>query len=245
MQSQPAARTVASELERVFSSLLREDIRITAAGRTDTGVHATGQVVSFTTQTAFPFARLAIAANSDLPKDVSIREAHVCERSFSARFSASERTYVYAFYNLPSRSAMFDRYAYHVWRPFDIERFRAAALPLLGEHDFRSFCSTVPAGYPTTRTLRKLEIEAMGGGILRVEIRADGFLHRMVRTIVGTLLECATGRRDPRSIAAVLDARDRTKGGLTAPAHGLYLAGVRYGDGFDSFKEPPVTARAP
>lgn len=241
MQVQPNARSVAGELETVFSQLLRHNIKITTAGRTDTGVHATGQVVSFKTATAFPFEKLAIAANSKLPRDVSVRDAHPAAQSFSARFSAVERTYVYAIYNAGQRNALYDRFSWHFWADVDLDRFNTAARALIGEHDFRSFCGTLPQSGPTIRTVRYLHATRVGD-VIRVEVRADGFLHRMVRTVVGTLFECASGKRDSDAIPRILAARDRAAAGATAPARGLYLAGVRYDDGFDSFQEPALLA---
>jgi tRNA pseudouridine38-40 synthase len=241
MQFQPSVRTVAGELERVFSKLLREPVKITSAGRTDAGVHASGQVVSWKTGAAFPFDRFAIAANSELPRDLSVRAVEIAADDFSARFGAVERTYVYAIYNVREPSPLLARYAWHLWTRADLDAFLEGARYLVGEHDFRSFCGMLPERGPTIRTVRKLEAQRKGD-LIRIEIRADGFLHRMVRTIVGTLAECATGRRDPSSIPQVLDARDRSAAGLTAPPQGLYLAGVRYADGFDSSAEPPVTA---
>jgi tRNA pseudouridine38-40 synthase len=234
-------RTVAGELEKHLASLLRHDVKLTAAGRTDAGVHATGQVVSLKTEAAFPFERLPIALNSALPKDVAIRDVAVVPESFSARFSAVERTYVYAIFNHPEPSPLLARYAYHVWAPMNLGRFMEGGQHILGEHDFRSFCGMLPESGPTIRTVKLLKAERFED-IVRVEIRADGFLHRMVRTIVGTLVECATGRRDPASLPEMIQSRDRAAAGLTAPPQGLYLAGVRYRDGFDSFKEPPITA---
>ena len=216
-----------------------EPVKIAGAGRTDTGVHASGQVISFTTSRAFPFDRLAIAMNSNLPHDVSVRDVAVVDSQFSARFSATERTYVYGIYAQRDRSALLSHRAYHVYRTLDLERMRAAAAHLIGEHDFRSFCGMLPEHGPTIRTVRSLRIEEMGPYV-RIQISADGFLHRMVRTVVGTLVECGTGRRDPNSMPAILAARARSAAGLTAPAHGLYLAGVKYTDGYDSFREPPL-----
>ena len=241
LQYQPAVRTVAGELERVLSGLMRHPVKITAAGRTDAGVHATGQVVSFKTGAAFPFDRLAIALSSTLPGDVSVRDVCIVDDAFSARFSAAERAYVYAVYNAREPSPLLARYAYHAWRPIDLGVFNEGARHLIGEHDFRSFCGMLPESGPTIRTVKMLDARR-SGDLIRVEIRADGFLHRMVRTIVGTLVECATGRRDPAKIPAILEARDRAAAGLTAPPQGLYLAGVRYKDGYDSFREPPVTS---
>ncbi len=233
-------RTVAGELERALSKLFASAVKVTSAGRTDTGVHATGQVISFKTDAPFPFERLALAANTELPADLAIRDIAIAPEDFSARFSAIERVYVYVILNRRERSPLFGRYAHHVWLPVGIEQMKAAAAHLIGEHDFRSFCGMLPESGPTIRTLNGIDVRR-AGDLVRLEIRADGFLHRMARNIVGTLIECGTGRRDPATIPEILRASDRAAAGLTAPAHGLYLAGVRYRDGFDSFREPPVT----
>jgi tRNA pseudouridine38-40 synthase len=215
---------------------------VTGAGRTDGGVHATGQVVSLSTQTRFPLERLLLALRGVLPADLAVRAAHVAAEGFSARFSALERTYVYAILNRPVPSALLTRYACHIPQRLDLGALRAAGARFVGEHDFRSFATAAP-GSNTTRTVRLLSIEPRGE-LLRIEIAAGGFLHHMVRTIVGTLIECGSGRRDPADLPKVLAAGDRSAAGSTAPAHGLYLAGVRYPDGYDSFTEPPLTRRA-
>ena len=177
--------------------------------------------------------------NSSMPHDVSVRNVAVVPEPFSARFSARERTYVYAILNRADRSALTAHTAYHVYAPLDLERMREAASALVGEHDFRSFCATLPEGGVTVREVRTLAIE-QHGDFVRLQISANGFLHRMVRTIVGTLVECGTGRRVPDSVRMILEARARAAAGLTAPPHGLYLAGVKYEDGFDSYAEPPL-----
>lgn len=238
-QWQPGLRTVAGVLEASLSRLLAEPIKISAAGRTDSGVHASGQVISFSTGRAFPFERLAIALAGTLPPDVSVREAAVVSADFSARFSALERTYVYAIDRRRERSALATRLAYQVWRPIDIARVEAAIPALIGEHDFRSFCGVAPESGVTVRRVTQLVVE-IRGDLIRIEISAGGFLHRMVRTIVGTLVDCGTGRRSPADLSAILAARSRQAAGHTAPANGLYLAGVRYGDGYDSYSEPPI-----
>ncbi len=219
--------------------MMNEPVKISGAGRTDTGVHASGQVVSFATARPFPFHRLAIALNSSLPHDLSVRDVTIVPPTFSARFSACERTYVYAILNQRDRAALLAHRAYHVYAGLDVERMRDAAQHLLGEHDFRSFCGVLPESGPTIRTVKSLTIEEHRP-YLRIQISADGFLHRMVRTIVGTLIECGAGRREPDRMPQVLQARERAAAGLTAPARGLYLAGVTYTDGYDSYKEPPL-----
>jgi tRNA pseudouridine38-40 synthase len=225
-------------LEGALSQLFGEPVKLTGAGRTDSGVHASGQVVSLSTPAPFPFERLLVALQGVLPADLSVREAAILPEDFSARFSARERTYVYAILNRRTRSGLLARYAYHLPHALDVNAMRAGAAHLLGEHDFRSFAAAAPQER-TVRCVRRLSIEPRGE-LLRIEIAADAFLHHMIRSIVGTLVECGTGRRVPDDVAAILAARDRSAGGPTAPPHGLYLAGVRYADGYDSFAEPPI-----
>jgi tRNA pseudouridine38-40 synthase len=224
-------------VESALSRLFGAGIKLTGAGRTDSGVHSSGQVISFATDRPFELERLPLALNALLPPDCSVREAAEVEPGFSARFSARERTYVYAILNRRQRSALLARYAYHVPRRLDLAAMRSAAGHILGQHDFRSFCAADP-GEPTVRTVNRLKIEARGE-LLRIEIAADGFLHHMVRTVVGTLLECGEGRTAADDLPAILAAADRTKAGATVPGRGLWLAGVRY-DEYDSFGEPPL-----
>lgn len=202
-------------------------------------MHASGQVVSFSTRRGFPPERLTLALGGLLPPDCSVREATQIEGGFSARFAARERTYVYIVTTRRERNALLARYAYHVARPLDLAAMRAAAACLVGEHDFRALIPS-SAG-PSVRTLSRLEIERRGD-VLRVEVAANGFLRHMVRAIVGVLLECGGGRREPQELAEGLKS-NRPIGAATAPAHGLFLAGVRY-DGYDSFAEPPLWPRS-
>ncbi|HTZ56237.1 MAG TPA: tRNA pseudouridine synthase A, partial [Candidatus Acidoferrum sp.] len=144
-QAQAKGRTVAAELERALGELLEEPVKITGAGRTDSGVHASGQVISCITSRSFPFERLAVALNATLPHDISVRDASVVDPGFSARFSARERTYVYAILNAGDRSALLAHRAYHVYRHgLDLDAMGDAAAQLIGKHDFRSFCGVLP-----------------------------------------------------------------------------------------------------
>ena len=239
-QWQPESRSVAGVLAGTLGQLFGEPVKVIGAGRTDSGVHASGQVVSFKTEASFPFERLLVALRGSLPPDCSARDAALVDEDFSARFSARQRTYVYAILNRPQPSALLTRYAYHHPQALDLMAMRAAAAALVGEHDFRSFCAAPPER--TVRSLRRLEIEPLGE-LIRIEVAADGFLRHMVRTIVGTLTEVGTGRRDPGEIGRILAACDRAAAGGLAPAEGLYLAGVRYAGGYDSFAEPPLLRR--
>lgn len=231
-QYQPGVRTVAGVLEATLSRLFDEPVKIAAAGRTDAGVHAVGQVISFSTQRDFPFERLALAANSLLPLDVSVREAVRVPAGFSARFHARERRYTYLIVNRAQPLATLRRFSHHEHRALDIVRLRQAARDLVGTHDFVSFCGVLPNDGNTVRTIRAVEIEDEPP-LLRLHFAAQGFLHRMVRVMTGTLLEIAVGRREVDAVPALLAARDRTAAGPTVPPQGLFLVGVGYAD-FDS-----------
>jgi tRNA pseudouridine38-40 synthase len=232
MQFLPGMRTVSGEIERVLSRLFAEPIKISVAGRTDAGVHAIGQVISFSAHDRFPIERLAIALNSNLPADVSARDAARAEPRFSARFHAIERRYTYVALNRRAPSAVLRRFAHHEYRSVDLERMRRAALTLIGEHEFRSFCGGPPETDSTIRTLHELIVEREGD-LLRFHFRGSGFLRRMVRIITGTLLEIGVGKIPLADLTGILAARDRRLAGPTAPPEGLYLTGVRYPD-FDS-----------
>jgi tRNA pseudouridine38-40 synthase len=163
-----------------------------------------------------------------------VRDASEVESGFSARFSARERTYVYAVLNRRERSALLGRYAYHVVRPLDLDAMRAAGACLVGEHDFQALVAGC-AG-PAVRRIARVGVEPRGE-LLRIEVAAKAFLRHMVRALVGALLECGGGKRGPAELAQGLRT-NRPIGAATAPAHGLFLAGVRY-EGYDSFAEPP------
>jgi tRNA pseudouridine38-40 synthase len=228
-QFQPELRTIAGELEKTLSRLFAMPIKVTCAGRTDAGVHASGQVISFTSHDAFPIGRLAIALNSALPRDLTARDATIVERSFSARFDAIERRYVYRVLNRPHPSAVSRRFVHHEYRPIDDDRMRAAAAHLVGEHDFLTFCGVFPESGTTVREIAEIAIERAGER-LDFHIRGKSFLHRMVRIVVGTLLDVGAGKTQPYDVAEMLAARDRRVAGPTAPAHGLTLASVIYPD---------------
>jgi tRNA pseudouridine38-40 synthase len=233
-QYQPGLRTVCGEVEATLSGLYAEPIKLTTAGRTDTGVHATGQVVSFAAQRAFPIDRLALALNARLPPDISARDAAIVVDGFSARHDALSRTYEYLIVNRLAPSAAIGRFTHHVWKPIDPVRFERAAADLIGEFDFIAFCGVLPVRGPTVRAVLSVSLERRGE-LARIRIVGDGFLHRMVRIAVGTLIEIATGRRDSGDIPRIIASRDRKQAGYTAPACALFLCGVRYPE-FDSYR---------
>ena len=234
----------------MLSRLFDRTVKVTAAGRTDAGVHASGQVVSFRSHDSFPIDKLSIALNSALPADLSARDAARVPADFSARNSALERRYLYAVLNRRDPSATLRRFAHHEYRPLDVPRMREAAAQLLGEHDFVTFCGVLPQRGRTVRTLHAIDIER-DGDVVRLHVSGAGFLHRMVRIVTGTLLDVGAGRRCVRDVGAMLAARDRRAAGPTAPAHGLCLVDVVYA-GFSSAGRadnlaaglPPFTRRS-
>jgi len=222
-------RTVAGELESACSRLFDRPVKVTVAGRTDAGVHASAQVVSFVSHDAFPIDKLTIALNTSLPADLTARDAARVEPNFSARLSALERRYTYTILNRRDPSAVLRRFAHHEYRTLDLERMRAGAAHVIGEHDFVTFCGVYPDRGGTVRTINAVELER-DGDILRLHVRGESFLHRMVRILTGTLLDVGAGRREPDEVATMLAARDRRSAGPTAPANGLSLVDVRYAD---------------
>ncbi len=229
-QRQSDLPTVAGELDRALTTLCGHPVTVVGAGRTDAGVHALGQVCSFSTDADLELRRMPIALSGMLhAQRISVLKAVERPQGFSARHDALARTYLYRILNRLSPSPLHERRAFFVRSRLDIERMRGAAASLTGEHDFASFCVQPPDGGRTQRTIERLEI-ARDGDFVEIEITADSFLHQMVRIIVGTLVEVGRGKRDPASMNAILAAKDRAAAGITAPAHALYLTGVRYAE---------------
>lgn len=227
-QKQPGCRTVQSEVEAAFAAVTGCEGKVTAAGRTDRGVHATGQAVSIETAAeTLPSKKLFIALNAVLPSDISVVSVRRVPDSFSARFAAKEKTYTYRILNRPARSVLEGRKAWHVIRPLDISAMRTAAGILKGLHDFSAF---EVAG--STQINKKCRISSIAimrrGDIVTCVLTADRFLYKMVRCIVGTLVEVGIGDRSPASVASILKSGDRRSAGKTAPGHGLFLTRVHY-----------------
>jgi tRNA pseudouridine38-40 synthase len=225
-QRQPGVPTIQAAIEAKLQRVTGETITVTGAGRTDAGVHATGQVIHFRTAGSIPTDRLAVALNSLPPFAIVAREPRVVPDAFHARFDASGRAYRYLLLD-GEPSPFLRRYTHRVAALGDLGRLSEAARHLVGRHDFASFCA---AGAEVAHTVRHVTEVALrrSGAVVVVEIAADGFLHSMVRIVVGTLLEVAAGRREPEEVRAILAARDRTAAGPTAPARGLFLTRVTY-----------------
>ncbi len=204
--------------------------RLSVAGRTDAGVHAAGQVVSFEAPEGSDPARLQRSVNGMLGPEVVVVAALRAPVGFDARFSATGREYRYRIDTAAHPDPFTARYVWHRPGGLALAPMRRAARDLTGEHDFASFCRTRRNERSTVRTLRRLSV-ASREGVVTITAEADGFLHQMVRSLVGTLVDVAVGRLDTLAMAAVLAARDRSAAGRLAPPHGLTLERVRYGRG--------------
>lgn len=234
---QPGLATVQGRLESALATIFRTPVAIVGAGRTDTGVHALGQVVSFAPPEPVEVAGLAQLARSLdalAGEGIVVREARLVRAGFSARFSAISREYRYRIVDGPVAPLFLERFAWHVPGTLDAAAMRTAAEHLIGEHDFKSFCVAQSAeGKPTVRRLDAIEIvreEHLGEQCLMLRVVGSGFLHSMVRVIVGTIAEVGAGRRSPDTVAAALAACERSAAGATAPAKGLTLWRVGYPD---------------
>jgi len=226
-QLQPNAPTLQGVVETALATVLRHPARVHAAGRTDAGVHARGQVATFRSERVLELRELRNALNALTPPDVAIREVAVVPESFDPRRDATARVYEYRIWNQPWRSAFWHRFTWHVPRALDVPAMRLAAAALAGEHDFAAFRAADCDSASTIRCVTHSGVtEAENGCIYRVQ--ANAFLKHMVRTIVGTLVEIGTGGRPYAAMAEILAGGDRTLAGATAPPQGLVLVAVSY-----------------
>ena len=227
-QVQANADTVQARVEEALGRVLREPVRIHGAGRTDAGVHARGQVAHFATPNPLPLRNIREGTNTYLPPDIAVLRAEEVPRSFHARYDARGKVYRYLVFRREVPSPFWRHRAAHVPFPLRRKKMAAAADLLKGTHDFTAFAA---AGRPVrdgVRNISRIAISAQGF-LLRFEFHGDGFLYKMVRNIVGTLLEVGNGRIEPARVSEILASGDRTLAGPTAPPGGLYLVEVLYG----------------
>jgi tRNA pseudouridine38-40 synthase len=226
-QTQPGGGAVQDALEPALAAIAGAPVGVTAAGRTDRGVHARLQVVHFDTDAARPTSAWVRGANALLPDAVAVLWSREVDAEFHARYSAVSRTYRYELLNRAVRPALAASHVGWFHLPLDVARMREAAAHLLGEHDFSAFRSSECQAKTPVRTLHALGIEARGERIELV-LRANAFLHHMVRNIVGTLIYVGKGKHPPSWAAEVLRSRDRSKAAPTFAAEGLYLEKIQY-----------------
>lgn len=231
-QSQSGVRTVQDCVEYALSRVADYPVRVVTAGRTDTGVHATGQVVHFDTGSSRSGYSWIRGANSHLPADVRVLWVRPVPENFHARFSALERGYRYVLYCSTSRPAILGDLCTWVYYDLAVHPMQEAAALLLGKHDFSAFRAAGCQARTPSRTVRRVAL-SRSGPWLWLDITADAFLQHMVRNIVGTLMAVGRGERGPDWFKQVLQSADRTRAGAAAPPEGLYLTEVRYPAEFD------------
>jgi len=226
-QFQPKGETIQSVLERAISTFLGKPTRVTGSGRTDAGVHALGQVANFFSDKDFNAYRLQRALNALTPQDITVKAVELVPDTFDARRDGRARVYEYRILSRATPSPFHLNRAWHMHDRLDVEAMRQAISCLLGEHDFSSFRA---AGCDAAHPIRKVYRVSLDprDDLLVFTIEATAFLRHMVRNIVGMLVQVGQGLRTPRSFSEVLQARDRTKAGKTAPACGLFLVEVKY-----------------
>jgi tRNA pseudouridine38-40 synthase len=227
-QIQPNSDSIQEIIEKALLTILKKPVRLIGAGRTDAGVHALGQVAHFCINTPLDCQRSGYALNGMLPHDIRIKELDQVDASFHAQYSAISKEYHYNLWLEKTIDPFYRLYRHHVYDPkFSVALLKEAACFLLGSHDFTTFANIGGSVATTVRTLTRIDLVLQEGGI-RLEFEGDGFLYKMVRNIVGTLLEVAKGRRRPEEIPALLAAKDRRKAGPAAPPQGLFLIKVNY-----------------
>lgn len=219
--------TIQGKLEKVLEKLEGREVEVIGAGRTDAGVHALGQVVNVKLESKINEEMLLQYLNQYLPEDIAVLSVKEVPMRFHSRLNATEKTYLYRIYRSEIPNPFIRKYTVTITEELDIEKMRMAAELLIGEHNFKSFCSLKKSKKSTIRTLYSITIEEIEEEI-RISVRGNGFLYHMVRIIIGTLLEVGTGKKKPEEIEQILEKRERQAAGKTAPAHGLFLKEVKY-----------------
>jgi len=220
-------QTIQQKIETLLSRILEENIEIHGSGRTDNGVHAYGQVAHFDTSQVIEEDKFIAICNEMLPQDIVFKQITKVDSQFHARLSAKSKKYVYKIWNSPIPSALYRKYIYHVNKPLDLTAIERAISYLVGEYDFSSFTANKSKKKSMLRRINGIEIK-QDGEVLEFIFDGEGFLHKMVRIITGTLVEVGLGEKTPEDVANILKQQDRKLAGHTAPSHGLYLLEVKY-----------------
>lgn len=229
-QVQPNGLSIQEIIQKAIATILRCDVTLIGSGRTDAGVHALGQVAHFHSPIPLDLYRFYGSINGLLPSDIRIKEICEVPLEFHSQYSAKTKTYYYHLYLERVQDPFRRHYSLHVREKIDLSLLKKAAKCFLGTHDFTSFANEAHRGSAANdpiRTLQRIDIIEEAGGV-RLELQADGFLYKMVRNIVGTLLEVASGKRCIEEIEAIFAAKDRRRAGKAVPPHALFLASVDY-----------------
>lgn len=232
-QIQPEAPTIEMCLDKAIHELTGENVHVTGASRTDAGVHAYGNVAVFDTESRIPGDRFTFALNRFLPDSIVIQDSWEVSVDFHPRHCNTRKTYEYRILNTAVPLPQKRNFTWHVAGSIDIEKMKEAAAYIVGEHDFKSFCCVRTQAESTVRTIYSLEVLQEGSEII-IRIKGNGFLYNMVRIITGTLIQVGKGRFMPEYVKQMLEAKDRTVAGQTAPPQGLTLVGIEYVDNDDA-----------
>lgn len=221
--------TVEEVLNQALRELLDEEISVIGASRTDSGVHALGNVAVFDTETKIPAEKIALALNQRLPEDVKIQKSEEVPADWHPRFCDSIKTYEYKILNRKIPNPLERFYSYFTYMDLDVAKMKEAAVYIVGEHDFACFCSSGSQVQSTVRRVHSLIVEK-NGDMISIRIRGNGFLYNMVRIIAGTLMQVGMGAYSPEYVKEIIASKDRKMAGPTAPACGLTLVGIEYGE---------------
>lgn len=236
LELQPGKKTIRGEIEKALFKLFRTRIKVITASRTDSGVHALSQVVSFRLKHSIPAARITAALNSCLPEEIRIVKAQEEAQGFHARYSPKTKEYEYLIFNGEHLPPFYRKFVWHVKPKLNLLVMRKAAKILKGTHDYSSFCASLSDDKNFVRNMykilirkRKIKIwDSCELDVVGCKFKGNGFLYKMVRNMVGTLVEVGLGKRKLSDVRDILHARDRKKAGRTAPAHGLCLVRIKY-----------------
>ena len=228
-QKQIGQKTVEGTINKALSDLFAKEIEVIGASRTDTGVHAKGNVAIFDTDNmSIPAEKIAYALNVRLPLDIRVQSSKEVREDFHTRYDKNRKNYTYKILNKAIEMPIYREYTYHVHSDIDISLMRIASKYLIGEHDFKAFCSANTEVKSTVRTIYDISIDRDEEDIISISIEGNGFLYNMVRIIVGTLLQVGTGKISVDQVKMILDSKNRDNAGPTAPAKGLILDRILY-----------------
>ncbi|MCC6335919.1 MAG: tRNA pseudouridine(38-40) synthase TruA [Myxococcales bacterium] len=230
-QIQQNGTSVQGRVQRALQELTGHAISVHAAGRTDSGVHARGQVVSFDAPLSLPMKAWWMGLNTHLPEDIAVVKAEEVDPAFDPRRWSRGKRYVYRVSNRRSRSPLRRHSHWEIFLPLNVPAMQEAARQLIGEHDFSAFRASDCQAKGAVRELKRIELTGAAGDELTLVVEGTAFLKHMVRNLVGSLVEIGRSKQEPRWVAELLDSRDRTRAGPTAPPHGLCLDEVFYGQG--------------
>jgi len=226
-QKQPNHLNIQGEIERAIQNVTRQEVELIGSGRTDSGVHAFGQVANFKIETDFPIEKMATAINSQLKKSIRIIKAEEVPLDFHSRYHCHQKTYGYFIDNSEQGTAIYRNITYHISQPLDVEAMQKAANYLVGEHDFSSFKSSGTSSKSSVRIIYSAKIVKEQERVAII-LTGNGFLYNMVRIISGTLVEVGLGNIEPEEVKNILEAKNRQMAGKTLPAQGLFLMSVDY-----------------